>query len=96
MMLCNVFAFAFFICGLVAFGRGSGDDFADMKHMMGKLFEENAILRREVESMKDQIEHEVQNVRHEMRNEVEAMNVRLEHVQEGNSTFEQTIYQVFV
>ena len=125
MMLSNVYVFVFFICCLVAFGRGLDDDFADMKQMIGKLFEENeilrnevasirgqcgevveektailrsevesiigqcgeenAILRRQVESMKDQIENKVD--RHELRDEVDAINFRLEGAQEGNSTF---------
>ena len=62
MMLSNIYVSVFLICSLVAFGCGLDDDFADMKQMMEKLFEENnAILRSDIESM---IENEVQNVRH--------------------------------
>ena len=101
MMLSNVYAFVFFVCGLVAFGRGSGDDLADMKQMMGKLFEEIAGLRSEVQRIRGQcgeenaiLRSEVERIRghsYQIENKVEAMSIRLEHVQEGNSTFEQTI-----
>ena len=129
MMFSNVYAFVFFFCGLFAFGCGLDDDFTEMKHMIGKLVEENTILRREVGSIREDdvilrsefeslrgqcgeenaiLKREVENikgqcgemrddVRHEMtqmRDDVDALNFRLEGVQGGNYTFEQKIYQV--
>ena len=168
MMFSNVYAFVFFFCGLFAFGCGLDDDFTEMKHMIGKLVEENAVLRSEVETirdhcgeenallrsevesirvqcgeenaslrsdferitgqweevfeengilreenailrsevvnirgqfgeMRDQVENKVENVRYEMtqmRDDVDALNFRLEGVQQGNYMFKQNIYQV--
>ena len=97
MMFSNAYSFVFFIYSLVAFACGSDDDFAEMKQMIVKVIEENAILKNEVASirgqcMRDQIENKVEI--HELRDEVETINFRLEGVQQGNTTLEQKINHV--
>ena len=89
----NVFIFS--ICSLLAFGWGLDEDLTEIKQMMGKLIEENAILRSEVGSIRGQygeenaiLRSEVESIREEngnLRSEVEAINLKLEGVQEGNN-----------
>ena len=68
----------------------------------GQCGEEHAILRSEVESIRghcDQIENKVEDIRHgmtRMRDEVEAINFRLEGVQEGNYTLSILVIVLYV
>ena len=87
-MKVSIKVFVFCICSLMAFGCGLDEDLTEIRQMMRKLIEENAImreknaiLRSEVESMRRQCEEENAI----LRSEVDAINIKLEGVQEGNN-----------
>ena len=56
-----------------------------LRSKVESIREENAILRSEVETIRRQCREENAIVRSEVRSEVEAINLRLEGVQEGNN-----------